>query len=446
MNMKTMNRRRVLRGMMGGAAVSVGLPILDCMLNTNGDAFAATGAQLPPRFITWFWGLGLGEQDWRPKTTGANYELPPQLQVLKPLQKKLNLFSGGQVFLDGQANNTHFTGVQGHMTGRVQAAAEYYGSIDTLIGDVIGKGTRFRSLEVACDGDPKACWSARLESGKVSAEVSPLALYGRIFGAEFKDPNAANFIPDPDVMVRKSALSTVTEDRQDLMRDLGAADRAKLDNYFTALRSLEQKLAIQLEKPAPLPSCTVSAKPGDEEKLSTLAVDAMKTHDLFVGLLTHALACDQTRIANLCITQGMSGLRKEGEASNHHTYTHEEPIDPVLGYQPKAAWFQALYMKGLFDFAKALDSIQEGDKTLLDRSILYAFTDHGAPRLHSVLNFPFITLGSGNGRIKVGQHVTTPGDAATRVGFTMMQAMGVPLSAWGYGSNRVTSAITEIMA
>ncbi len=443
--MKSMDRRRVLRGMLGGTALSVGLPILDCMLNTNGDAFAADGAPIPPRFVTWFWGLGLGEQDWRPKATGANYELPPQLQVLNPMKKKLNLFSGGQVFLDGQANNTHFTGVQGHFTGKVTSAAEFYGSVDTLIGDVIGRGTRFRSLEVSCDGDPKACWSARLDTGKLSAEVSPVALYTRIFGPEFKDPNAAEFTPDPEVMIRRSALSTVTEDRQDLIRDLGAADRAKLDNFFTALRSLEQKLDIQLQKPAPLPSCTRPAAPGEQEKLSTLASDAMERHNLFVSLLTHALACGQTRVANLCITQGMSGLRREGEASNHHTYTHEEPVDPVLGYQPKAAWFQSLYMKGLLDFATALDGVQEGDKTLLDRSILYGYTDHGAPRLHSVHNFPFLVLGTGNGRIKTGQHISAPGDAATRVGFTMMQAMGVSLSAWGTGSNRVTSPFSDIL-
>ncbi len=443
--MTTMHRRRVLKGMMGGAAVTVGLPILDCLLNESGTAFAATGKELPTRFVTWFWGLGLGEQNWVPKETGAKYELPPQLQSLKPIQHKLNLFSGGQVFLDGQANNTHFTGVQGHMTGKVASAAEYFGSVDTLIGDVIGKGTRFRSLEVSCDGDPKACWSARMDSGKLSAEVSPLALYTRIFGPEFKDPNAAEFVPDPAVMVRRSALSAVSEERKDLMQNLGAADKAKLDNYFTALRSLEQKLDIQLQKPEPLPACSKPKAPDEEKEVSTLAVDAMARHNLFAQLIAHALACGQTRVANLSITQGMSGLRKEGEPSNHHTYTHEEPIDPVLGYQPKAAWFQMLYMKGLYDFAMAMDGIQEGDKTLLDRSILYAYTDHGAPRLHSVRNYPFVLLGSANGRMKTGLHVADPGGAATRVGFTAMQAMGVPLNSWGVNSNHVSSPLSDVL-
>src|SRR6185369_14289454 len=150
----------------------------------------------------------------------------------------------------------------------------------------------------------------------------------------------------------------------------------------------------------------------------------------FAVLLAHALACGQTRVFNLSITQGMSGLRKEGDPTNHHTYTHEEPVDTQLGYQVKSAWFQALYMKALYDFATTLDGIHEGDKTLLDRMVLFAFTDHGAPRLHSLRNYPFVVLGTGNGRMKTGMHIPKPGDAASRVSFTVMQAMGVPLAAW----------------
>ena len=56
------------RGMLAGSAVTVGLPILDCVLNENGTAFADTGAPLPTRFVSWFWPLGIGEQEWRPKT------------------------------------------------------------------------------------------------------------------------------------------------------------------------------------------------------------------------------------------------------------------------------------------------------------------------------------------------------------------------------------------
>ncbi len=446
MKQHSFHRRKILRGMLAGSAVSVGLPILDGMLNNSGDAFAATGKPLPPRFATWFWPLGLGESDWVPKTAGANYELPPQLASLKPYQKKLNLFSGGQVFLDGQANDTHFTGVQGLMTGKVSKTREYYGSVDALVGDVIGTGTRFRSLQVCCSGEVRAGWSAHPQSGLLPAEVSPHALYTRIFGPEFKDPNAATFTPDPEVILRRSVLSGITEDRQKLMQEVGAADKAKLDNYFTSLRSLEQKLEVQLQKPDPLASCSKSAEPKqDDGHILTIAEDAMARHDLFAQLFVHALACDQTRVVNLAISNAFCGLRKAGDATSHHTYTHEEPIDPKLGYQVTCAWFQDKYMKALGDFINVLDSVREGDKSLLDRMVVFAFTDHGAPRLHSVRNYPLMTFGGGNGRMKTGLHVPRPGDALTRVGFTVQQAMGVPVSSWGVGSNKVNSAISEVL-
>src|ERR1700683_4798212 len=95
--MKMWTRRRVLRGMLAGGAVTVGLPILDCMLNENGTAFADTGAPIPTRFVAWFWGLGFGEQDWVPKGAGSDYELPWQMAALQPFRKRLNLFSGSNV-------------------------------------------------------------------------------------------------------------------------------------------------------------------------------------------------------------------------------------------------------------------------------------------------------------------------------------------------------------
>ena len=102
-------------------------------------------------------------------------------------------------------------------------------------------------------------------------------------------------------------------------------------------------------------------------------------------------------------------------------------------------------MTGLAHFAGMLDGIKEGDRTLLDRMILFAYTDHGAPRLHSLRNYPFVTFGSANGRMKTGMHISRPGDAATRVCLTVQQAMGVPVSAFGVGSNRVTSPISEVL-
>jgi hypothetical protein len=247
-------------------------------------------------------------------------------------------------------------------------------------------------------------------------------------------------------MVHRSVLSAVSDERNDLMKSLGSADRQKLDYYFSSVRSLEQKLDIELQKPAPLPACTKPEEAKDDGHALNLATDAMARYDLFGEIVTHALLCDQTRVANFAFNGQNGSMRKEGEAPSHHVYTHEEPLDSKLGYQLHCAYFQQMYFQHLAKFATMLDSVKEGDKSLLDHMILWGYTDHSAPRLHSVHNYPFLTIGSGNGRIKTGNHFHTPGDAATRVTLTMQQAMGVPVTTWGAGSNRVTSPIGGVIA
>lgn len=452
-SIKEWSRRRFLHGIFGGGAVTVGLPILDCFLNDSGTAFANTLVSgspqlaLPQTFVTWFWPLGLGGENWTPGATGMSYELPTMLKPLEPFRKRMNLFSGGQVFLDGQANNVHFTGAQGVMTGNLTvSSASYSGSIDTLVADALGAGTRFKSIEVACNGNERATWSGRVGSGMNPAEISPLALYRRIFGPDFKDPNAAEFVPDPKVMARKSVLAAVKDERQSLMRRLGAEDRAKLDHYFTSLRSLEERLQVQLEKPAPLQACSIPTAPSREPSPSPLVTDAMRNHELFVELMVNALACNQTRVFNIALSEALSRLCMEGDTMNHHAYSHEEKVDPVLGYQPKCAEFTAIYMANLASMLRRLDGIREGDGTLLDRTLVWAFTDHAEARTHSVRNYPVITLGNAAGKLKTGVHVGAPGDAVTRVGLTVMLALGVPVAEWGTKSNRTNQPFTEVLA
>jgi len=444
--MHRMNRRSVLRGMMGGAAVSVGLPFLDCFLNENGTALAATGAELPTRFATWFWGLGLNPGRWEPAEQGKFAQFGPELQPLAAFKDKINVFSGMKAFLDGKPLAVHFSGAQAIMTGTVpRGSLATTPSIDTVVADVIGTRTRFRSLEVACTGNPSHSQSRRSGSVINPAEVSPAALYTRVFGPEFKDPNAADFTPDPAVMVRKSALSAVTEERQAFAKTLGAADRARLDEYFTSLRGLEQQLELQLQKPAPLEACTVPAK-ADDAPIGTEIESVKANHKLFAQILAHALACGQTRVVNVAFADATSSLRKAGGQQTHHEYSHEEPVDAVLNYQPTLTWFYGEIMQSLAVMLATLDGIREGDRSLLDRTLLMTGTDHGYAKLHSVENLPIITAGSGNGRFKTGIHCVAKGDTVSRVGLTVQQAMGVPVSSWGTESNQTAKPFGEVLA
>jgi hypothetical protein len=441
-----LRRRRILRGMMAGGAVTVGLPFLDCMLNANGTALAATGKALPEIFGTWFWGCGLTPGRWEPRTLGANYDILPEIEALAPFKDKLNIYSGLRLFADGKPHCPHVSGAIAVMTGNVPdfLGADYLPSLDTLIADKIGRGTRFRSLEVSATGSPRHSYSFR--GGRVMnpAEPSPLALYRRIFGPEFVDPNAASFTPDINVMVRHSALSAVREQRDTITKYVGAADSARLDEYFTSIRQLEQQLALQLEKPAPARGCSKAAEPGNT--LTGLELDEVNTnHRLFAKLLAHALACDQTRVFNVVYSDAVSGLRKAGDSSSHHILTHEEVVDPILGYQKRATWFLHEIMKGFAEFVKALGSMREGDATLLDRALIFATSEGGLAKLHSIENIPAFTVGSANGRIKTGIHVSQEGHPISRIGLTMQQAFGLPVSTWGTGSNQTSRAISEVL-
>jgi hypothetical protein len=448
MRIADINRRTVLRGMLRGSAVGVGLPLLDCFLNTSGTALAS-GAPLPVRFGTWFWGCGLNPGRWIPEKIGADYDTPAEIKVLTPFKDRLSVFSGFKAIVDGKPAVVHYTGSMSILTGIAPKDMQSVEgpTIDTFIADKIGTTTRFRSLELAATGNPRDSNSRRSSSVINPAEGSPLAFYTRIFGPEFKDPNAADFTPDPAVMVRQSVLSAIKDQRQALLQGLGAADKARMDQYFTSVRQLEQQLALQLEKPAPLEACTKGDQPTWTETKENTQIDVVvANHKLMAGLVAHALACDQTRVFNMVFGDATSSLRKAGSTVTHHQLTHEEPVDEKLGYQPEATYFVERIMDGFLTMLQALDSVKEGDGTLLDHTLVLAHSECSYAKIHSLETLPMFLAGKAGGKIKTGVHVAGNGDPCTRVGLTIQQALGLPLNNWGGGSMQTSKTIGEIMA
>ena len=445
-----LSRRRVLRGMMHGATVSLALPFLDCFLDERGTALAATGAALPVCFGTWYYGCGFNPGRWEPKTTGAGYEFGIEMQPLAPYRHLINVYSQLSALLDGRPPAAHTVGPAVIMQGVAPPTTEVFLSpgptLDVMIADHIGSHSRFRSLEVSCTGSTASSHSKREGSAINPSEISPLALYMRIFGPGFKDPNAASFTPDPAVVVRRSVLSAVSEQTRALRRTLGSADRAHLDQYLTSLRELEQQLDLQLQRPAPLAACSLPGRPA-ETPVGGEVGEVTLNHQLFARILAHALACDQTRVINMMVTDGLSQLRFAGEANTHHLFTHEDPIDERLGYQPNVARFFPVLLGMFGTFLRELQSIREADRTLLDRMLVLNYTDSGYAKNHTTENIPMLTAGGAGGRLKTGIHVAAAkGDPVTRVSLTVQQALGLPVSSFGTESNRTSKTITEVMA
>jgi hypothetical protein len=443
------SRRTVLRGMLQGSAVTVALPLLDCFLDGNGVALAS-GAPIPVRFGTWFWGCGINAARWIPDRVGADYDLKDELKSLAAHKDKVSVFSGFNCVLGGRPNLNHWSGVMATFAGAsptkggMDGGATDFPTIDCLVADSIGKGTRFPSIEVACTGQPGVSYSMRAGSTVNPSEVDPVSLYRRLFGSGFQDPNSAEFKPDPKLMLRQSVLSTVKDDRDKLMRTVGAADRARMEQYFTSVRQLEQQLALMQEKPAPAEACVIPKEPGKVE-LGPTWETAVRTHDLLTRLLATALACNQTRVFNVALSSAASNLRRAGSPVSFHELTHEEPVDEKLGYQPQSTFFMEKSMETFASLVALLDSVKEGDGTLLDHCLVLATSESNFARVHSIDSLPIMVAGRASGKWRSGIHVAGKGDPSSRVGLTIQQALGMPVSSWGDGAMQTSKPISEVL-
>ena len=441
------SRRKALRGLLNGATVAVGVPLLDIVLDGNGEAMAATGAPVPIRFGTWFWGLGVNPTRWFPDKPGPGYDLKPELAPIKDYADKINILGNFNVPLDGAPNLPHSSGGPAIRTGRALTAERGLPgeSFDVTIGDLIGTRARFRSLETSASGDPRNSLSGRGGGNLNPSEVSATGLYQRIFGTGFKDPNSASFTPDPIVMARRSVLSAVTGQRQALEAAVGAADRHKLDQYFTSVRQLENQLEVELTKPEPLQACAVP-KSVAEREVNAEIENVVANHALMADLLVMALACDQTRVFNMMFNNGASSLTRIGSTITHHQLTHEEALDNRLGYQPEATYFLTRIMEAWVYFVAALDKVREGPRTLLDNTLVLAHSETEFAKFHTIDNIPMMTAGSAGGKLKTGIYVDGIGTPVSRVGLTLQQAMGVPVDRWGTKSMETNKAIGELAA
>ena len=443
--MSKLSRRRVLKGMLNGSVVSIALPFLDCFLNESGTALAS-GAPIPQRFGTWSWGLGMSEAIFVPKKTGANFDLPPEIASLAPVQKHINLYTNFHVFKDAAPNLCHHSGWVILRSGiaPMTSANRPGETIDVTVSRKIGNATRFRSLSATATGDVRNSFSYENGNSVNVPEWSPLRFYQRLFGTDFQDPNASEFTPDPRVMVRKSSLSTVLDETRKLNKELGTEDRARLDQYFTGLRDLERRFDLQLTKPDPREACIMTDKPEDLPS----GLDAYlvaKRHRMMTDLMLMAVACDQTRVTNMFYASAFSATTKPGYDKPHHTATHEEAVDEELQCQPNVSWYVRRAMDEWAYYVEAMANFREGDGTLLDNSLIYATTDQSFAKIHGIEGIPMFSAGTAGGRVKTGLHIDGGGSPGCRLGYTAMKLMGVDLPSWGDKSNKTSKEIGEIL-
>jgi hypothetical protein len=446
-------RREVLRGLVYGSAVSVGLPILESMLDSHGRALA-DGTPLPKRFGVFFWGNGVRLDHFTPATTGAGFALTDSLQPFANVKDYLSVVSGFDIKTGNERG--HHAGCVGILSGAPMVSQDPNGapyastfsapSIDQVVAASVGKTTRFRSLEVGVsrsvttgEGTTLRYLSHNGPDNPNPPEYSPKALYARVFGMGFTAPNQTAMV-DPKLALRRSVLSAVRDDATALRARLGKTDQQRIDQHFDSIRALENQISASEQAPPPPLSCRMPAAAMDTTGDQHLTA----TNASMSSLLALALACDQTRVFSVQFSGSVGGTSypEINVNTNHHSLTHDE-----AGDQPQVQSITVFVMQRFAALLEALKGVQEGQGNLLDRSVILASTDVAEGQPHSINNYPILVAGGGGGAlVHPGVHWKGKGNNASDVLLTLQQAMDMPVTEFGAGGGHSVTPVAALRA
>jgi hypothetical protein len=434
------SRRAMLRGMLGGAAVTIGLPALEIFLNEHGTAYADCTA-FPKRFGIFYWGNGNIPDAWTPTRTGAGYDLPEMLMPLAPVQSDVTVVSGMRVLTSN--TSPHGSGPAGLFSGADLVNDTFVGpSLDQRIADGIatlpGGIRRFHSLEIGVQRSTSS-WSMTGPHQVNPPECDPFAFFTRVFGPEYVMPGT-HAMPDPRLALRRSVLDAVTDQSARLRARVGAADRARLDAHLDGIRALETQLDALAADPPSLAACMPPTGPMAEYPDVDGRPQMQAVHRALVDILVMALACDQTRVFFEMFSQPVNNTLFLDAPAGHHQLTHDEP-DPQVQVTRIVQFIMGEYAY----LVQRLGSVMEGSSRLLDNCAILGTTDVSFGRTHSLEEYPILVAGNACGALRSGIHYrSASGENASKVCMSLMRACGVPAAEYGMGAAHTTDGLGAI--
>jgi Protein of unknown function (DUF1552) len=383
--MKPISRRRFLRG----SAVAMALPFLEAMR----PPFARATDKAPPRRMLCVCNnLGVLPGPFFPKDAGRDYKASPYLKLLEEHRADFTVLSGvSHPGVDGgHPSDIAFLSCAPH-----PASSSFRNSIslDQLVAERIGTLTRFPSLTLAVNGGRSLSWT------RTGVAIPPEGRASDVFKQLFLQGTPA----EVDRQVReidagRSILDAVSEQTKALQRNVGARDRARLEQYYSSVRDLEHRLQESrgwASKPKP----TVKAAPpvdpaspaqymGKVQVMYDLARLAFETDSTrAITLMLNSVGTPVVQIAGATITDSYHNLSHHGMAADK--LAQLEVID---------AW----HMKLLAELFRGLKSAHEAGATLLDQTMVLYGTNLGDANAHSTTNLPTLLAGGG---FRHGQHL-----------------------------------------
>ncbi len=425
------------RTFLKGAGVTLALPLLEAMIPA-GTALAQTAAAAPLRFTGIFFPHGLAYSHWEMPEgpLGAmSYIMEPLTPVKDHTVVLGGLWSKSAEPPEGTTGSDHWvaaafmTGIKPRKTAGADATV---GSptIDQQIAQKIGGESLLPSLQLAVEdpnssssncGEGYSCsytnslsWVAVdtpanesvLRTKPLPMELDPQVVFERLFGS--------GSTPEVRTQRRKESqtiLDSVKSELDSVKKNLGATDRRTVEDYATEVREIERRIQLAGKASGAVP-------PIDEPQGIP---DDFDTHiKLHYDLTALAFKADITRVATLLGARDLTGVsyplpKNEwfpdgGRTGSFHGLSHHQEIAKNLADYAK---LNRYHVSTLSYFAQKLNSIPDGDGTLLDHSLILYGSNMGNSNQHQHYEVGHTLIGGANGKLKGGRFLTYPTKTVT---------------------------------
>jgi hypothetical protein len=397
-------RRTVLKGM--GATLA--LPLLDAMVPAL-TAMSQTAAQPRRRLGCVYIPHGAIMDRWTPAASGAGFEFTPILKPLEPFRDSLVVVTNLTRPEEGVDTNhagapaSWLAGVPPKRTAGPDFSLGI--TLDQLVARKIGQETMLPSIELATEdfsgliGDCAPGFSCaymntlswQSETAPLPMEINPRVVFERMFGGgATRDERLARMRTD------RSLLDFVAADLASVQSGIGAGDRARLGQYLDHVREIErriQRAERQADAIPEIPDTPVGVPESFDEHVR-----------LLFDLLTVAFQADLTRVFTFMLGRELSQRTYPhiGVTEPHHSISHH-------GNRPAAieahATVNTYHVKLFAQFIERLQSIDDGDGSLLDHSLVFYGSGMGNGNVHSADLLPALLAGSCAGSVKGDRHI-----------------------------------------
>jgi hypothetical protein len=450
--------------MLRGLGCAVALPWLESMGNLTNWASGATapaaaaGKAAPNRMAFMYVPNGKNMADWTPKGVGSDFDLPAILEPLKALRGQFSVLTGltaDKARAHGDGGGDHARAMAAFLTGAQPRKTDGTDirsgiSVDQVAASRIGDQTKLASLEIGCESGAMAgnCDSGyscvysstmawRSATTPLPKEVNPKLVFERMFGTGDKGDRAKR-----DAR-RKSILDFVREDTQDLTRRVGAADRRKLDEYFSAVRDIELRIQRAEKIPEPvLPNADLVHIYGRDPKFvpgqkAEVPADYAEHIRLMADLMVLAFQADVTRVCTFVIANEGSNRPYPfvNVRDGHHDLSHHGNDSKK---KERIRDINRFHTTQLAYVLQKLKDVKEGDGTLLDHCMVAYGSGNSDGNAHNHDDLPILLAGGGCGTLKQGRHLKYAKDTPlNNLWMSMLDRMQVNVDAIGDATGRL---------